>query len=105
MIVYRGRGGLVAIIIFGCLLGTELFTRFYFRDSTYYQQHGWPKAAGFLIAAALVWSLSRGNRDDTFVGVEDFTRESVLRKGDTLYLYSSQILAGCTLCVRGNFLF
>ena len=84
MIVWRGRGILVAIITFGCLLITELFTRFFFRNDTYYQQYGWPKLSGFLVAAALVWSLSRRKADDPH-GTQDLTRESLLREGDTLF--------------------
>ena len=57
MIVWRGRGGMIALIAFGCLALAELFTRRVFSDSTYYQNHGWPKLAGFWIAAALVYAL------------------------------------------------
>ena len=85
MIIWRGRGVLVAIITFGCLLTTELLTRSYFHDNTYYQQHGWPKLAGFLVAASLVWWLSR--RDDS-AGDQPVTREPLLREQDTLFLIS-----------------
>jgi|SRR5579863_3615190 len=84
MIVWRGRGILVAIITFVCLLVTELLTRFFFRNNTYYQQYGWPKLSGFLVAAALVWSLSRHKGDDPR-GIQDLTREPLLRKQDTLF--------------------
>jgi hypothetical protein len=57
MSIWRGRGILIAFIAFGCLLVTELLTRTCFHDNTYYQQNGWPKLVGFLIAGGLVWCL------------------------------------------------
>ncbi len=58
MIVHRGRGGLIAVIAFLCLLAAETLTRIHFHDNTYYQQHPWPKTAACLLAAFLVWWLS-----------------------------------------------
>src|SRR5712692_1001806 len=87
MIIYRGRGTLVALITFGCLIVTELLTRFRFHDNTYCQQHGWPKLAGFLVAAGVVWVLSR-REDDDFSGVQPVAREPILREQDTLFLIS-----------------
>lgn len=57
MIVWRGRGIVIALIAFACLVFAELFTRSMFVDRRYYQVHGWPKLAGFWLAAALVYSL------------------------------------------------
>lgn len=57
MLIWRGRGGAIALIAFGCLVLTELFTRAVFSDPNYYQIHGWPKLAGFWLAAALIYSL------------------------------------------------
>jgi hypothetical protein len=57
MSVWRGKGFLVALIAFGCLILTELATRSVFADNEYYQQHGWPKLVGFCIAAILVYVL------------------------------------------------
>jgi hypothetical protein len=57
MLIWHGRGGLIALIAFGCLLLTELFTRAAFGDAHYYQTHGWPKLAGFWVAAGLVYAL------------------------------------------------
>ncbi len=58
MIIHRGRGGLIALITFLCLLAAEAFTRIHFHDDSYYQQHPWPKLVACLAAAALVWWLS-----------------------------------------------
>jgi hypothetical protein len=85
MIIWRGRGILVAVITFGCLLVTELLTRSVLHDNTYYQQHGWPKLAGFLVAAGLVWWLSQHEGDDS-TGVQNASRESFFREQNTLFL-------------------
>jgi hypothetical protein len=89
MIIWRGRGVLVAIITFGCLLATELLTRFFYYDNTYYQRHGWPKLAVFLLAASLVWGLSRREGDDS-ADLQAVTSEPVLREQDTLFLISAK---------------
>jgi hypothetical protein len=99
MIIWRGRGILIAIIIFGCLLATELLTRSFLHDNTYYQQHGWPKFAGFLIAAGLVWWLARREAEDS-TGVHNATRESFFRERDTLFLISARYWPRI-LCVLG----
>jgi len=57
MIVWRGRGGMIALIAFGCLVLAELFTKRVFSDPNYYQKHGWPKLAASWLAAALVYAL------------------------------------------------
>src|SRR5271156_6140464 len=84
MIVWRGRGIFVAIMTFVCLLVTEMLTRFFFHNNSYYQKHGWPKLAGFLFAAVLVWLLSRRKEDDS-LGIQDLTSESLFREQDTLF--------------------
>lgn len=58
MIVYRGRGILIAIIAFACLIAAEFYTRSRFHSDHYYQQHGWPKLAAFAVAALIIWWLS-----------------------------------------------
>lgn len=59
MILHRGRGGLVLVITFASLLMTELCTRIYFHDNSYYQRHKWPILIGFLVAAAIVQLLTQ----------------------------------------------
>jgi len=97
MIIWRGRGWLVAIVTFGCLFATELLTRSFYHDNTNYQQQGWPKLAAFLVAAIIVWALSRRERDDS-VGVQTETREPLLREQDTLFFISVRYWP-CVLCV------
>lgn len=76
MIIWRGRGIVVAIIAFGCLVLTELITRSAFGDGMYYQTHGWPKLAGFWVAAGLVFALRSwldGGQDRVLVDKETGT--------------------------------
>jgi hypothetical protein len=57
MLVWHGRGAVIAAVAFGSLLASELICRAHFHDDRYYQQqHGWPKLAGFLVAAGVVCS-------------------------------------------------
>jgi len=57
MIIWRGKGILIALIAFGCLLLAEYATRSAFHDDRYYQTHGWPKLAAMWLAAGLVFAL------------------------------------------------
>ena len=58
MLIHRGRGGLIALIAFLCPVVLELVTSAQFHNDHYFQQHGWPRLTGFLLAAAIVWWLS-----------------------------------------------
>lgn len=40
-----------------CLILVELVTEAAFGDDTYYQENGWPRFAGFAVAAVLVYLL------------------------------------------------
>jgi hypothetical protein len=89
LIASRGRGWLIAGISFACLLATEVCTRLCFHDDSYYQRHGWPKLAAFLIAAGLVWSLLPHGEGEGFV----------FRQNDTLFLVPARFwpVILCTL--------
>ncbi|MGD0832658.1 MAG: hypothetical protein ABR907_17125 [Terracidiphilus sp.] len=78
MLIHRGRGALVLVITFACLFITELCTRIYFHDNSYYQTHKWPILLGFFAAAAIVQLL-----------IQRKPRVSSLRKQE--YLVSSSI--------------
>jgi len=97
MIVWRSRGFVVAIITFGCLLGTELLTRSLFHDDSYYQRRGWPKLVAFLVAAGMVWRLSHREAND-YAAVQPAGRDPLLREQDTLFHISVKYWPGI-LCV------
>lgn len=54
-VVWRGAGILVGIIVFACLLLTNLVVDAAMHDSRFYTTHGWPKLLALWTAAALVW--------------------------------------------------
>jgi hypothetical protein len=88
LIASQGRGILAAVIAGGCLLATELCTRACFHDDKYYQQHGWPKLVGFLVAAGLVWGMLPRRESGLSAGGAMRTRESggVFQEQDQLLL-------------------
>ncbi|HEV8338768.1 MAG TPA: hypothetical protein VGR25_03815 [bacterium] len=59
MIIWNGRGWIVAVTTFVCLLLVELAVENLYRDDQFYQSHGWPKLAGFALAAIVVFFADR----------------------------------------------
>ena|SRR6266508_3437819 len=57
MIIWRGKGFVIALIAFACLILSEFLTETAFSDNTYYQTHGWPKLVGLWVAALIVYKL------------------------------------------------
>ena len=57
MIVWRGRGFIVALVTFGCLVAADGLTAMATGDSNFYAAHGWPKLLAFWVAAAGVYAL------------------------------------------------
>jgi hypothetical protein len=55
LIVWQGRGWVVALSIGVCLLASDYFTGLYYHDSEYYADHGWPKLAAFWVAAGITY--------------------------------------------------
>jgi hypothetical protein len=53
MIIWSGKGFLVAVIVFLCSLGMEFVTESVTGNSAYYQQSAWPLPLAFLTAAVL----------------------------------------------------
>jgi hypothetical protein len=86
-ISWNGRGWVVFAITFASLVVTELSVRSYFHDHSYYQHNGWPKLAGFLLAAALVrLALPRRNTGHlTDPNFASHTSDSLLREADRFF--------------------
>ena len=106
MIIWSGRGFLVAVIAFGCLLASEFVTERHFRDDAYYQRHGWPKLAGFLVAGSIVWWLGvRWKDEDARTLIDkDTGREVVIRRKDALFFIPMHYW-GPILCALGAVFF
>jgi len=86
LVIWSGRGAVVPVITFGCLLLTELSTRAYFHDNHYYQAHGWPKMAGFVAAAAIIAVLSIQREGELSADRPTPEKRSLFRKSDTFFL-------------------
>ena len=102
MLIWDGRGFLVAVIAFGCLFASEWLTERYFADDSYYQQNGWPKLAAFLLAGVIVWWLGRhwkGKRARTVID-KDTGREFTIEHKDSLFFIPMHYW-GPLLCALG----
>ena len=73
MIIWRGLGFLVVVIVFGSSLAANLITNRVTNGETYWKERGWPFATSLLVSAAIVFVIavlrSRGaveRRDDLF---------------------------------------
>lgn len=65
MIIWSGWGFLVGVIGFACFLLTEIAVEAALQDDQFYQDHGWPKLVGFVVAAAIICPLGRAfNRNE-----------------------------------------
>jgi hypothetical protein len=61
MIIWRGKGIVVALLAFGCLVVSELITRAVFGDEKYYQTHGWPMLGAFGLLQGWSMRFARGS--------------------------------------------
>ncbi len=87
MIIWKGKGFIVAVITFLMLVLTEFSVEGLFKDETYYQTHGWPKLVAFFIAGCVVLPIGKYlNRKESKVLVEKATgKQVVLKAAHTLY--------------------
>lgn len=53
----QGRGFLIAVASFACLLAAESATEAWLAETAFQRKHCWPKAAGLALAAVMVWLL------------------------------------------------
>lgn len=54
VIIWRGLGFLVAVIVFACSLAANLILNATYGDG-YYDHHKWPFALSLLVSAAICW--------------------------------------------------
>ena len=107
MIIWKGRGFLVAVIAFACLLASEFLTERYFADDRYYQQHGWPKLAAFFLAGFIVWVITILWKDAPGRVVVDKQTgtELVLKKSHSLFFIPMKYWAPILFALGIVFLF
>jgi hypothetical protein len=87
MIIWNGKGYLVALITFALLVAAEYGSEAVFADDRYYQAHGWPLAAAMLVSAVVMWFLgSYLHKAGGRVVIDKATgREMTLGGDDTLF--------------------
>jgi hypothetical protein len=80
MIIWRGAGVLIVLIVFGCSFLANLISNSVL-GPTYYDQHKWPLAVSLVISAiiCLVWGLYLKKRPDRIVIDKQTGQEMVLK--------------------------
>jgi hypothetical protein len=106
MIIWSGRGFIVAVITFGSLVLTEFFTRAQFHDDNYYQHHGWPKLVAFLVSALFVWLLLPSPEEVVRVDLlKNSPKRTLFRPKDSLFFMPVRYWPGALLLLGVVFYF
>ena len=105
MLVWNGKGYLVAVVAFIAALGAEYLSESYFADQNYYQAHGWPLAAALFAAGIISWFVgSYFHRQGSRTVIDKATgQELTIGGGDALFFipmrYWGPILAVAAIAV------
>jgi hypothetical protein len=80
MIIWRGWGVLIAVIVFGSSLAANFICNAVY-GSTYYDQHKWPFAVSLAISAAIcwIWGAAMAKKPDRVVVDKQTGQEMILR--------------------------
>lgn len=83
MIIWTGKGFLIAIFVFGCSLAANVITNGTTGGDEYWESHRWPFGISLLVAAALSWVVGQylASRNVRTL-VDKATGEEVLIGGD-----------------------
>jgi hypothetical protein len=83
MVIWNGKGWLVAVIAFALLVVSEYGWEAVYADPSYYQTHMWPRAAALIAAAVLVWFLAEWlRRSGSRTVIDKATGEEMVIGGD-----------------------
>jgi hypothetical protein len=86
LLSWKGRGWMVGVSTFGCLLISEYLTGLCHHDSTYYASHGWPKLVAFWASAAISRALVP-RTEEVLPGATDISKKkSLLHEQDGLFM-------------------
>jgi hypothetical protein len=107
MIIWSGQVWVVAAFIFGCLLAAEYIVEALSGDEFYYQAHGWPKLAGFLVAAIAVhgFALMRAKKKSRLLVDPETGEQVVLHADDSLFFIPLRYWPAVAACLGLIFLF
>lgn len=87
MIIWEGKGWLVAVIIFGCSLAANLLANWWTGSEDYWNKHQWTFALSLFAAGMICWYLGQrleGTASRTLVDV-DTGEEITHRPRHTLF--------------------
>ena len=87
IVVWRGLGILVPIVMLACIVATNQLVDVLIGSPDYSKWNYWPKAVGAVIAAAAVWFSGRflHSRPGELVIEKDTLREVVRKKTHSLF--------------------
>jgi hypothetical protein len=87
MIIWQGKGYLVAVAVFLCSLVMQLATNYFTHDSSYYEHAPWPLTIALVIAGIIILIIDRFIYDETSqVLIDKATGEEVrLTKTHSLF--------------------
>jgi hypothetical protein len=79
MLIWSGWGFLVGVFTFGCSLLAEMTVEAVYADDQFYQEHHWPIAIAFSVAAAIIAGISpRVHRKEQRILLDPETGQEVL---------------------------
>ncbi|MGD0743936.1 MAG: hypothetical protein ABSA45_02165 [Verrucomicrobiota bacterium] len=106
MIIWQGRGFLVAVIIFGCSLVANLICNAKIGPG-YYDHHKWPFAVSLLCSSAICWFLGDylRKRSDRIVIDKQTGKEFVLNQSRHTLFFIPMRWWGLILLVGAMILF
>jgi len=102
IIVWRGKGGLVILIVIAACVLMNMLTVSMFHDNDYFQNHGWPKLAALWVAGLSCWLLGNHlNKKPARIMIDKATgQEITLRPDHSLFFLKMEYWA-CVLFVLG----
>ena len=87
MVIWSGKGFLVAVFTFGFSLVANLITNYVTGSRAYWDAHKWPLGVSLLVSAVACWYVGRifGNQKAQVLIDPKTGKEVVLRESHTLF--------------------
>ena len=106
MIIWRGRGGVIALIVFACFLLADFASQAAYHDPSYLATHGWLRLVAFWVSAGIVFALRSwlGVGKDRTV-IDKATGREIKLSSEGTFFRTRSILAGDPAGVRTRVLF
>ena len=86
MLVWRGKGYLVPVIIFACSLLFQLAFDAIYKDPNYYRTHSIPLASALLVAGAILSQIGKRSYESQGpLEVKDFGKKFMVSRDDSFF--------------------